>query len=257
MDSTPILAQMFPLSKALSNIQICSHCLHLKLYFHFKVLQLRPIFFLPLWPEFLRMFIHSLLPTTLQLSGSLWSRDHQPSPCLLSGHFFHLSFDLISQPLLHYEPWACFSNLLFLWEPHCHLSCLFPISLAVHPVSLRCPWNSAHPLNVVVNQVSVLCSPFSLSRDCLGASSLTCRPLISMCKWFPNHYLLPFSMFCALAFHSQPASGPSSLPGATNPLQDQPHWLLLRHFSQQIFQPFWTIHSSSSELLHSHCSLFQ
>lgn len=54
-----------------ANIQICFHLLHLQLYFHTKVLQFSPVFFLPSWPEFLRKFTHSLLPPTF-FSVIIW-----------------------------------------------------------------------------------------------------------------------------------------------------------------------------------------
>lgn len=238
LESTPIPAQMFQLSKALSNIQKCSPLLHPKLYFHTKVFQLSPVFVLPSWPEFLRKFATLFPHLLLTLLSHLNYQEALTSPrpptiyMLLSRHFFQLLFDLISQPLLHCERWPRFSNLLFLWEPHCHLFWFLSSSLAVHTVDLRCPWNSTPPLNVLM---ILSWSLPSHSGHYLGGSSLTVRPLILVWVWVPNPCLLACFMLCALAPHSQPASGPPSQQEQQILSKMQPHWLLLPRFSHQIF----------------------
>lgn len=94
LESTPIPAQMFQLSKALSNIQMCSPLLHPKLYFHTKVLQLSPVFVLLSWPEFIRKFTTLFPHLLLTLLPHLNYQEALTSPrpltiyMLLSMHFF-------------------------------------------------------------------------------------------------------------------------------------------------------------------------
>lgn len=238
LESTPIPAQMFQLSKALSNIQMCSPLLHPKLYFHTKVLQLSPVFVLLSWPEFIRKFTTLFPHLLLTLLPHLNYQEALTSPrpltiyMLLSMHFFQLLFDLISQPLLHCESWPHFSNLLFLWEPHCHLSWFLSSSLIIYPVDLRCPWNFTPPLNVLMILSWVL--PYH-SGHSLRGSSLTLKTLY----WYECEFqtLASFPALCCVLWPHM-----VSLPVVHLPHQEQqilskrqPRWLLLPRFSYQAF----------------------